>query len=122
MKKYLTALFLCVMCSRGFSIECLSDWNGRWNRPQEDRSIIQELPFHSEYFNDVLVITNETPDRDIRCEIMDEKGQVFTSCEVNKENSSRIVLSISELPEHNSYTIVLTSSNPMDRVYSTFEK
>lgn len=121
MKKILLLLFLCIVCLEGFSKDD-GNWRGSWQKEDYSRDAVQELPFHSECFNDVLVITNETPDRDIRCEIMDEKGQVLTSCEVNKENSSRIVLSISELPEHNSYTIVLTSSNPMDRVYSTFEK
>lgn len=121
MKRSLMILFVSLLALNLIAKDG-NDFTGSWEDIPMIKGIVQELPFHSEYFNDVLVITNETPDRDIRCEIIDEKGQVLTSCEVNKENSSRIVLSISELPEHQSYTIVLTSPNPLDRVYSTFEK
>lgn len=99
-----------------------NDFTGSWEKNPVIKSIVQDIPFHLDLYNDIIIITNETPDRDIHCEIMDEKGQVIKSYEVSKEHSSRMVLSVSELPEHQSYMIVLTSPNPMDRVYSTFEK
>lgn len=128
MGKILVTLLLCIVCNNvAFSLETLSSWEGEWKgEPQEEqpnkRSITQTLPFRSEYFKDVVVIYNERPDRDIHYEITDECGSILQSGDVSQESSAQIVISVSELSDNGIYTIVLTSSNPSDRVYSTFQK
>lgn len=81
-----------------------------------------DIPFHSELFNDLFIIHNEKPDRPITYEILDEYGDVLIAGNVSKENSVQITLSVSDLPDNGIYTIVLTSPNPNDRVWSQFEK
>lgn len=123
MKKILMTWVLCMMgCIYGFSIDDTSSWEGIWEFEKTDFSINSKLPFHSELSNDVITIYNDSPDRDIYCEIINASGVVVQSWEISQENSARIILPVAELPGDASYTIVLTSPNPTDRVYSTFEK
>lgn len=124
MKKVLVTLFFYVVCITNLFSYSLAEneWKGGWQLEDYSRSITQTLPFHSEYFKDVVVIYNERPDRDIHYEITDECGNTLQSGDVSQESSAQFVIPVSELSDNGIYTIVLTSSNPSDRVYSTFQK
>ena len=108
-----------------FSNERMQPWQGEWGDNQQTMNVFVEfvdIPFHSELFNDLFIIHNEKPDRPITYEILDEYGDVLIAGNVSKENSVQITLSVSDLPDNGIYTIVLTSPNPNDRVWSQFEK
>lgn len=62
------------------------------------------------------------PDRPITYEVLDVYGNKLITGNVSKENSTLIIISISELPDNGIYTIVLTSSEYEDRVWSQFKK
>lgn len=69
-----------------------------------------------------IKIYNKKPDRPITYEVLDVYGNKLITGNVSKENSTLIIISISELPDNGIYTIVLTSSEYEDRVWSQFKK
>ena len=81
-----------------------------------------QLPFHSEIFNDLFIINNELPDRDIHYMVIDECGTILKEGDVNKENSSQITIYIGDFKISTVYTIVLTSANLSDKAFCTFMK
>ena len=54
--------------------------------------------------------------------LLDEYGNALITGSVSKENSAQITISISDLPDNGIFTVILTSPNPNDRVWSQFEK
>ena len=123
-KKLFILLLVCVLCNnKVFSMEEKTIWEGYWNiKDQTNKSLFPDIPFHSEYFNNSIIIYNEKPDRFITYEILDEYGNVFVTGSVSKENSAQITILVSDLPNNGIYTIILTSLNPNDRVWSQFER
>lgn len=106
-----------------FSNENNNRWDGYWNSDVcFDRNIFNEIPFSYEYVDNLLIIYNKKPDRTIYYKIVDEFGNVLITCSVSKENSAQITISISDLPDNGIYTIILTSPDPNDWVYSKFKK
>ncbi|MFR3188001.1 MAG: DUF3244 domain-containing protein, partial [Phocaeicola sp.] len=87
-----------------------------------DRSIIYKIPFYSDYWEDIIVVHNEKPNRAIFYEIVDEYDNILIKGSVSKENSAQITISVSDLPDNGIYTIILTSPDPNDWVYSKFKK
>ena len=77
---------------------------------------------YNHLFNNSIIIYNAKPDRFITYEILDEYGNVFVTGSVSKENSAQITILVSDLPDNGIYTIILTSPNPNDRVWSQFER
>lgn len=123
MRKLFLLLFICVWCSKILATEGLRDWDGIWgNTCNHDRSLSSKIPFYSNHWENIIVVHNENPDRPITYEVLDEYGNVLIAGNVSKENSVQITLSVSDLPDNGIYTIVLTSPNPNDRVWSQFEK
>lgn len=113
---------MCLLCIKGYATEDGDEWGGLWNRNQETNSITQEIPFWSEFYDDVVVIHNENPDRDIHCEVINQGNIVVKSYDIPQEDAVLISIPIDDLSDNTSYTIVLTSSNPLDRVYTSFVK
>ena len=62
------------------------------------------------------------PDRPIDYQIINDSGDVLIKGSVSKENSAQITISVSDLPDNGIYTIILTSPDPNDWVYSKFKK
>lgn len=123
MKNLFITFVLCLFLIKGFAAEQQEEWGGRWDIPDKKRcNIIFQLPFTHEVYDEIVIIHNSQPDRDIHCEILDEYGNVVQSYDVSQINSAYIVLPISNLPSNHTYMIVLTSPEPTDRAYTTFEK
>lgn len=123
-KKLFILLLVCVLSNNQvFSLGRKTEWEGYWNiKSQTNKSLFPNIPFRSEYFNNSIIIYNLEPDRMITYEILDEYSNVLITGRVLKENSAQITISISDLPDNGIYTIILTSPNPNDRVWSQFEK
>lgn len=110
-------------CNTLFSQERMQVWHGDWHEIKtNERSLSFELPFYSEYLDNAIVIYNNSPDRDIYYEIVDEVGVVFISNIISQNKSAHFEIAISNLPSNNSYIIVLRSTYPEDMVYSQFRK
>lgn len=124
MKKIIFILLLCLAHVNTYSYMCIRDheWNGSWGDSKDCLSIIPDLPFHSTQLKDQIIIKNEIPDRCIYFKVVDENLNILKSGNINIENSAQITISISDLPDNGIYTIILTSPNPNDRVWSQFEK
>lgn len=124
MKKLFLLFFTVIVCHNvSFPCNELQGWRGDWKEHVgSDRSLICKLPFYSDYCDDIIIIHNENPNRPIVYKILDENGSILISGNVTKENSSQITISVSNLPDNGYYTIILTSPNPNDRVWSQFEK
>lgn len=95
---------------------------GCWVEEHDERTLMNKIPFDSEFNNELVIIHNDVPDRTIYYKIEAEDGNVLIEGCVCKEQSAQIVIPISELPNNKTYTIILKSPNPMDRVYSVFQK
>lgn len=118
MKRLLILLSLCFLCNK-----YVFSWNGTWESGETPgRNFFSQIPFHSEYLDDTIIIHNEKPNKTICYEIIDEDGSALISGCVSMENSAQIIISISELPANRVYTIVLRSPYPEDMVYSQFSK
>lgn len=111
---------LCALAMRGFANPQQLEWVGDWSERPEAFS--QYNPFTFKISKDVIIITNSSPDRDIHCEILNEYGAVLKCFDIADTESAYIILPIEDLPDSNTYMIVLTSPNPSDRIYATFEK
>lgn len=124
MKKALMFILLYYFCNVNvFSSEEIYSWVGDWkSNQQEIKSLLSNIPFHSEYLDGEIKIYNKKPDRPITYEVLDVYGNKLITGNVSKENSTLIIISISELPDNGIYTIVLTSSHNEDRVWSQFKK
>lgn len=125
MKKLLLILFICISYSYVFAIEESLSWGGVWGDKGDfvtEKSLLLKIPFHSEYFVDFLLIHNENPDRPIDYQIINDSGDVLIKGSVSKENSAQITISVSDLPDNGIYTVILTSPDPNDWVYSKFKK
>jgi hypothetical protein len=123
MKKLLVLLFVLFLSSNNvFSLSKVSDWGGIWSKNPVVLSLYQELPFYSDYCDDIIIVHNDNPDRPIDYQITDNSGDVLIKGSVSKENSAQIIISVSDLPDNGIYTIILTSPDPNDWVYSKFEK
>lgn len=122
-KLFLLFLFISVWCNSTLAIEGLRQWDGLWGKIDGDeRSLSSEIPFHSDYWGDIVVVHNEKPDRAVFYEIVDEYDNVLIKGSVSKENSAQITISVSNLPDNGIYTIILTSPDSNDWVYSKFKK
>lgn len=123
MKKKLVLLLFFLLSKNVFSIESSTVWEGTWI-PTEmvDKSSITKIPFSSQFLGNIIIIHNENPDRPITYEVLDEYGNVLLTGSVSKENSVQITISVLDLPDNGIYTIILTSPNPNDRVWSQFER
>lgn len=120
--KLLILSFLCLFANKSvYSSSEVTSWTGTWDSSyQVGLSTNYNLPFYTEYFDDYIIINNRKPDKDIYYEIVNEYGEIiFNSC-VKKENSYQILIKTSELPYSKTYTIILTSSNPLDKVSAVF--
>lgn len=122
MKNLFITFVLCLFLIKGFAAEQQEEWGGRWNSSKNSYSIIPQLPFTHEVYDEIVIIYNSQPDRDIHCEILDEYGNVVQSYDISQINSAYIALPINNLPSNHTYMIVLTSPEPTDRAYTTFEK
>lgn len=124
MKKLFIFLLSQIVCySVVFPCDEIQSWNGDWKESEEsDRSIINKIPFYSDYWDNIIVVHNEKPDRAIFYEIVDEYDNVLIKGGVSKENSAQITISVSDLPDNMVYTVILTSPDPNDWVYSKFKK
>lgn len=125
MREILLILFICVSCSKAFSTEEVESWKGFWSNNNEihkERSLLSKIPFRSEYFFDFILIHNENPDRTIYYEIKNELGNVLINGIISKDSSVQISLPVSDLPSNWIYTIILTSPEANDWVYSKFKK
>lgn len=121
-KKIFFILFV-LFSSRLFSNNSIQNWHGEWKDNQQIIiSISEDIPFYSDLTNDLLVIHNAKPDRLINYVLLDEYGNALITGSVSKENSAQITISISDLPDNGIFTVILTSPNPNDRVWSQFEK
>lgn len=122
MKKIFFILFI-LFSSRLFSNNSIQNWHGEWKDNQQIIiSISEDIPFYSDLTNDLLVIHNAKPDRLINYVLLDEYGNALITGSVSKENSAQITISISDLPDNGIFTVILTSPNPNDRVWSQFER
>lgn len=122
MKNIFFILFV-LFSSRLFSNNSIQNWHGEWKDNQQIIiSISEDIPFYSDLTNDLLVIHNAKPDRLINYVLLDEYGNALITGSVSKENSAQITISISDLPDNGIFTVILTSPNPNDRVWSQFEK
>lgn len=123
MKKALIFILFYFLCNVNvFSIEEeVYSWVGDW---KSDDPVIKgffpDIPFQSKYLDGVIIIYNKKPDRDIHYEIINDFGYVYYSSDIKAENSSILMINISELPIGENYTIVITSSYPSDKVSSCF--
>lgn len=97
---------------------CL-EWDGKWKNYERSLS---EIPISGQVVDDLLILSNDRPDRDIVITFMDSSGTVVLEKYVPQSQSASVMLPLEELPDGNTYTVVLTSSNPSDRIYATFEK
>lgn len=124
MKKLFILLLSQIVCySVAFPFDEIQSWNGDWKEHvDKDRSMIYKIPFYTDYWEDIIVVHNEKPDRTIFYEIVDEYDNVLIKGSALKENSAQITISVSDLPDNGIYTILLTSPDPNDRVWSKFEK
>lgn len=124
MKRLITLLSLCLfICTNTFPNAKMDNWQGDWNITNSNmKSSFVEIPFHSEFVMELIMIHNDKPDRIIFYEVIDTFGNVLKKGCVSKENSAQITISISDLPDNGIYTIILTSPNPNDRVWSQFER
>lgn len=123
MKKLLVLLFVLFLSSNNvFSLSKVSDWGGIWGKNPVVLSLYQELPFYSDYCDDIIIVHNDNPDRPIDYQITNDFGDVLIKGSVSKENSAQITILVSDLPDNGIYTIILTSPDPNDWVYSKFEK
>lgn len=122
MKNIFFILFV-LFSSRLFSNNSIQNWHGEWKDNQQIIiSISEDIPFYSDLTNDLLVIHNAKPDRLINYVLLDEYGNALITGSVSKENSAQITISISDLSDNGIFTVILTSPNPNDRVWSQFEK
>lgn len=122
-KLFLLFLFISVWCNSTLAIEEFRQWDGLWGKiDDEERSLSSEIPFHSNYWENIIVVHNEKPDRAIFYEIVDEYDNVLIKGSVSKENSAQITILVSDLPDNGIYTVILTSPDPNDWVYSKFKK
>lgn len=122
-KLFLLFLFISIWCSNILAVEGFREWDGLWGKTyDDDRSLTSEIPFYSDYWEDFIVVHNEKPDRAIFYEIVDEYDNILIKGSVSKENSAQITISVSDLPDNGIYTIILTSPDPNDWVYSKFKK
>lgn len=122
-KLFIFLLSQIVFYSVVFPCDEIQGWNGDWNEcVDSDRSIIYKIPFYSDYWEDIIVVHNEKPDRSIFYEIVDEYDNVLIKGSVSKENSAKITILVSDLPDNGIYTIILTSPEPNDWVCSKFKK
>lgn len=124
MRNFILALFLGFTSIDVFATECLSDffWNGNWKDGTTSFGVTNEIPFYSEYIGDEIIIYNRNPDRLIYYKVVDKFGNILKSGVVSKENSNQIQISISDLSNNNTYTIILTSQNSYDCVSMNFIK
>ena len=122
-KLFIFLLSQIVFCSVVFPCDEIQGWHGHWIECEgSDRSIIYKIPFYSDYWEDIIVVNNEKPDRAIFYEIVDEYDNVLIKGSISEENSAQITILVSDLPDNGIYTIILTSPNPNDRVWSQFER
>ncbi len=124
MRNFILALFFGFTSIDVFATECLSDffWNGNWKDGTVSFSVTNEIPFYSEYIGNEIIIYNRNPDKLIYYKVVDKFYNILKSGVVSKENSAQITISVSDLPDNGIYTIILTSPNPNDRVWSQFKK
>ena len=97
---------------------CL-EWEGKWKN--HERSL-DGIPISGQVADNLLILSNDCPDRDIIITFMDTSGTVVFEKYVPQSQSACVMLPLEELPDGNTYTIVLTSLNPSDKIYATFEK
>lgn len=97
---------------------CL-EWGGEWNPTQRSLS---DIPISGQVADNLLILSNDRPDRDIVITFMDSSGTVVFEKYVPQSQSACVMLPLEELPDGNIYMIVVTSSNPSDKIYATFEK
>lgn len=123
MRKLLLFLFISIWCSNTLAVEGFREWDGLWGKTyDDDRCLTSEIPFYSDYWEDIIVVHNEKPDRAIFYEIVDEYDNVLIKGSVSEENSAQITILVSDLPDNGIYTIMLTSPDSNDRVWSQFKK
>lgn len=94
-------------------------WRGSWDPASRS---LNEIPISGQVVDNLLILSNDRPDRDIVITFMDSSGTVVFEKYVPQSQSAYVMLPLEELPDGNTYTVVLTSSNPSDRIYATFEK
>lgn len=122
-KLFIFLLSQIVFYSVMFPCDEIQGWHGYWIECEgSDRSISYKIPFYSDYWEDIIVVHNEKPDRAIFYEIVDEYDNVLIKGRVSEENSAQITISVSDLPDNGIYTIILTSPDSNDWVYSKFKK
>ena len=97
---------------------CL-EWEGKWKNYERS---LDGIPISGQVADNLLIYSNDRPDRDIVITFMDSSGTVVFEKYVPQSQSAYVMLSLEELPDGNTYTVVLTSPNPLDRIYATFEK
>ena len=97
---------------------CLT-WRGEWDPAKRS---LNEIPISGQVVDNLLILSNNRPDRDIVITFMDSSGMVVFERYVPQSQSASVMLPLDGLPDGNTYTVVLTSSNPSDRIYATFEK
>lgn len=123
MKKVLTFILFYFLCNVNvFSIEEeIYSWEGDWtSNEQVIKGFFPDIPFQSEYLDGIIIIYNKKPDRDIHYEIINDFGYVYYSSDIKAENSSILMINLSELPIGENYTIIITSSYLSDKVSSCF--
>ena len=95
------------------------EWEGKWKNYERS---LDGIPISGQVADNLLILSNDRPDRDIVITFMDSSGTVVFEKYVPQSQSAYVMLSLEELPDGNTYTVVLTSPNPLDRIYATFEK
>lgn len=99
-------------------ISCFK-WEERWENHSRSLS---DFSMRGQIVDNFLILSNDRPDRDIIITIVDYLGTVVLEKYVPQSQSAYVMLPIGDLPDGNTYTIVLTSPNSSDRIYATFEK
>lgn len=97
---------------------CLT-WRGSWDPASRS---LNDIPISGQVADNLLILSNDCPDRDIIITFMDTSGTVILEKYVPQSQSAYVMLPLEELLDGNTYTVVLTSPNPLDRIYATFEK
>lgn len=95
------------------------EWEGKWKNYERS---LDGIPISGQVADNLLILSNDRPDRDIVITFMDSSGIVILEKYVPQSQSAYVILPLEELPDGNTYMIVVTSSNPSDRIYATFEK
>ncbi|WP_195530550.1 DUF3244 domain-containing protein [Phocaeicola vulgatus] len=114
-------LFFCILSIP--IIGSAETFEGVWIKQNVERNIINgSIPFDFEIINELIIINNDVPDRIVYYKIQKEDGSLLLEGCVSKEQSAQIIIPIVELLNNETYMIILTSPNPMDKVYSVFKK